>query len=433
MEDAKALRRHTAAHDLFHRLHSIAADEAFVRRAVSWFPGAEAIPNQRCGNWYCDPTQTSARYAYFKSTDGHIHVWDFNLRRSNLGLATHAEEVGGVILVDSTRRGKRMPDALSKTVPIWCAVINAALGLSTDVFLPAFISPSERAQIEARIPAWAARLRASALPLPRLARPLRPFFVHPGTRVPPVVEGDWTPVVCLCASRSVGDGDDVPAVTRLGPGRTVGFEYVPGAGDDDELWGRGLTPALFHAHKDRLLAADREGLPALVDDLVAASTAGPTPSRQSGDLVPTSVSPRFALALGPPTHPLPAETIDHVLVVAEPVKKPPFVVGDTIHLPSAKVSPTDFSFALREIAAHVATLNGRVLLRPAPGVGPKDVLALALALICAVPGLDEDPVARHTKATIAERLQKLVSLWPEGNPPRAALKRINEFLMSPAR
>ena len=28
------------------------------------------------------------------------------------------------ILVDSTRRGKRMPDALSKTVPIWCAVIN---------------------------------------------------------------------------------------------------------------------------------------------------------------------------------------------------------------------------------------------------------------------------------------------------------------------
>lgn len=32
--------------------------------------------------------------------------WDFNLRRSNLALAVHAEEKGGFILVDSTRRGK---------------------------------------------------------------------------------------------------------------------------------------------------------------------------------------------------------------------------------------------------------------------------------------------------------------------------------------
>jgi len=31
------------------------------------------------------------------------------------------------VLVDSTRRGKRVPDALSKTVPIWCAVINRAV------------------------------------------------------------------------------------------------------------------------------------------------------------------------------------------------------------------------------------------------------------------------------------------------------------------
>jgi tRNA A64-2'-O-ribosylphosphate transferase len=31
------------------------------------------------------------------------------------------------IVVDSTRRGKRYPDALSKTVPIWCATINQAV------------------------------------------------------------------------------------------------------------------------------------------------------------------------------------------------------------------------------------------------------------------------------------------------------------------
>ncbi|KAF9206886.1 hypothetical protein BGZ49_001611 [Haplosporangium sp. Z 27] len=31
------------------------------------------------------------------------------------------------IIVDSTRKGKRVPDALSKTIPIWCATINNAI------------------------------------------------------------------------------------------------------------------------------------------------------------------------------------------------------------------------------------------------------------------------------------------------------------------
>jgi len=31
------------------------------------------------------------------------------------------------LIVDSTRKGKRVPDALSKTIPIWCATINNAV------------------------------------------------------------------------------------------------------------------------------------------------------------------------------------------------------------------------------------------------------------------------------------------------------------------
>ena len=58
------------------------------------------------------------------------------------------------IIVDSTRRGKSMPDALSKTIPIWCAVINRLLfgemheshklGTPKEV-----VGASEHAQIEA--------------------------------------------------------------------------------------------------------------------------------------------------------------------------------------------------------------------------------------------------------------------------------------------
>jgi tRNA A64-2'-O-ribosylphosphate transferase len=84
---------------------------------------------------------------YFKSTDGHFGKWAFNLRRANLHLLDAIIQCGGcvlktifieylitplrIILVDSTRSGKRFPDALSKTVPIWCAVINLAVATSS--------------------------------------------------------------------------------------------------------------------------------------------------------------------------------------------------------------------------------------------------------------------------------------------------------------
>ncbi|KAG0319004.1 hypothetical protein BGZ97_002935, partial [Linnemannia gamsii] len=64
---------------------------------------------------------------YFKSTDGHTGIWDFNLRRYNPHLISTIIKHGGCIIVDSTRKGKRVPDALSKTIPIWCATINNAV------------------------------------------------------------------------------------------------------------------------------------------------------------------------------------------------------------------------------------------------------------------------------------------------------------------
>lgn len=73
------------------------------------------------------------------------------------------------ILVDSTRAGKRIPDALSKTVPIWCAVINRALlkiypelatdGWDTKLYTPPqVVSAQEHAQIETRLDGWATAL-----------------------------------------------------------------------------------------------------------------------------------------------------------------------------------------------------------------------------------------------------------------------------------
>lgn len=162
-----------------------------------------------------------------------------------------------------------------------CTVINLATALrrdgewtvsgkdgwDTELYLaPRIVSPSERAQILERLRAWAVALevriptsslgceygrsgfkvidavgiQSSTLPLPSLDKPLRPFFIHPATSYPPDIPPDppYIPIICVSASRWVGiGGDDVPSATRKGS-KTVGFEYVPGGGDDDELWAR---------------------------------------------------------------------------------------------------------------------------------------------------------------------------------------------------
>lgn len=36
-------------------------------------------------------------------------------------------EKGGCFIVDSTRKGKRFPDSMSKTIPIWTCILNRAI------------------------------------------------------------------------------------------------------------------------------------------------------------------------------------------------------------------------------------------------------------------------------------------------------------------
>ena len=121
-----------------------------------------------------------------------------------------------------------------------CTVINMVISRrrwDTLYLPPNIVSPSEQSQIQSHLSTWTDSLETSNLVLPSLTKPLRPFFIHPSTSIPPQIPDspEYTPIICVSASRF--DGDDIPRATRLGE-RTVGFEYVPGAGDDDELWAR---------------------------------------------------------------------------------------------------------------------------------------------------------------------------------------------------
>eukprot|EP00434_Breviolum_minutum_P043991 symbB.v1.2.039242.t1/scaffold6435.1/size21805/3 len=115
-------RRQTANY-----LLSIQQDADFATLARGMRPEWPVLANLRAGAWYMSPSALDGT-CYFKSMDGHRNAWDFSLIRLNLHVARMAAGSNGVILVDCTgNRRKRFPDSLSKTVPIWCAVLQAVI------------------------------------------------------------------------------------------------------------------------------------------------------------------------------------------------------------------------------------------------------------------------------------------------------------------
>lgn len=175
-----------------------------------------------------------------------MHIWDFNIRRNNLHLLPILLEHGGCMIVDSTRKGKRIPDALSKTIPIWCCVVNRAVAVYRNLketewdtklhTLPSAVSRSEHAQIESRIDDFVNKLLTSGVDMKNvsdgLAKPLRPIWFTPQSydaimESPPDFEdAPFCPVVCLSASEAVETGCQ----------SRPGYLYVQGSGDDQEAW-----------------------------------------------------------------------------------------------------------------------------------------------------------------------------------------------------
>ncbi|KAG2445329.1 hypothetical protein HYH02_008795 [Chlamydomonas schloesseri] len=137
---------------LYNCLASVLSDAAFVSEIRALYPTLPLLANLRCGLWY---TRQPDGTCYFKSTDGHNGNWSFSCTRLNLHVAELAARQGGVIVVDATRKGKRFPDAMTKTIPIWAAVINRAVARKRA-------EAAEAAQRQAADAAASAGVEASA-------------------------------------------------------------------------------------------------------------------------------------------------------------------------------------------------------------------------------------------------------------------------------
>jgi tRNA A64-2'-O-ribosylphosphate transferase len=79
--------------------------------------------------------------------------------------------------------------------------------------------------------------------------------------VPEIESWDFIPIILISASAS-----DAVATQRMSS--EFSWQYIPGAGDDEESWARGLTPTLFWKHSYDLLDAGPDHCNQLVADIV---------------------------------------------------------------------------------------------------------------------------------------------------------------------
>ncbi len=297
---------------LVSRLRSIAWDAAYVSRIhAAFFPELPLCGNLRNGAWYVDRrAHPGAGYAAFRSVDGHAGSVACPARRLNLDvlrLACAAAATpcncavlpagarGGCMLIDATRSGKRWPDSFSRTVPVWCMVLNRIARLEppcTGPLLPSWLLPCDAQEVQELVPMLADALPEEARRAVRsvLCAPLVPVWVvdalaesesdrhhevsddddyadpanrAPGLELPAGMAGlgdlpsqtgptPFVPVIMVSAS----------VVERPRHDRQHrSWRYFQGAGDDEEFWAQGMTHQTLWRHIERLLpCADNDEL-----------------------------------------------------------------------------------------------------------------------------------------------------------------------------
>ena len=187
-------------------------------------------------------------------------------------------------------------------------------------------------------------------------------------------------------------------------------------------------------------------------------------------------SSRLGLDIGQPISPVqswlaePSSTLTIYIVGIEKAQLYPDIIyshssiPDTIvfALPSPKIDSWAYKDALRRLVTTIRPLletSTRILLKPGStnhidliiksadkddSLSPtfeglprlvdqvrnrKTIIPIALLLLCSFSLDDAVQAEALTKGGISNVLLSLVALWPESNPPRAALKRVNEVLL----
>lgn len=139
-----------------------------------------------------------------------------------------------------------------------------------SLHLPLWVSKTEKAAIERRLDEWTKLLDESGADIASLAeclkKPLRPLWISQRSviwlnEVPDHDSWDFTPIILVSASSSTG-------FTQIRTTSEHSWNYIAGAGDDEESWARGLSPSLFWSHVYDLISSGSESCNQKVADIV---------------------------------------------------------------------------------------------------------------------------------------------------------------------
>ena len=337
-------------------------------------------------------------------------------------------ERGGAVVVDSTRRGKSVPDSLAKTVVGWVSVVNRVLwsevtewaGLQDGGKLEA----GERWQIEQRVEGWCKGFKGLGLDLEELRRegkrPIRIRWAVNGEKEEEegeqvAIREDVSTLVLCSASRRVRGAE----ASEGG--------YVQGSGDDHEGWSFGMTPQLFWRHQDVLLKTPESELPDLIERLVKEDY-------MKADEMTAICIKETSIFVG--ARGCDATCFDLVVnchstsLAAQP---------QTLNLccRERKLGSKDLREKLPIVKAAAETCytksrESRILVTCDSG---KDLsVGVALALLCLFHDADGSLSLEKTETTlnkhlIKQRLAWISSVKPDANPSRATLQAVNTFLI----
>jgi len=334
-----------------------------------------------------------------------------------------------------------MPDALSKTVPIWCCVINRLLFPQHPQFHelytpPQVVSASEHAQIASLLPTFLSSLLAIELGVgeyeSQISKPLRPFWITPASPLISTanVFDNFHPVICCTVSRREnGEGG-----------------YIQGAGDDTENWAHGLSSSLFWSNLDTLLSTPESELPYFIEELVGLAATATAPAEQLRCLKPTRSLFVGPIAAIPKTH------LDHgqwtITLTSKITDERTWRTSDTrldVGLGPHKLGSRNLRDALPLIVNFLEkgisrgdheTTDREKRIIVACETGKDLSIGVALALLCLffndrgdlVEGYESERLLVN-KTFIRRRLGWVSTSMPDANPSRATLQSVNSFLM----
>lgn len=97
-----------------------------------------------------------------------------------------------------------------------------------------------------------------------ITKPLRPIWISPQTTfledyIPTFQSDKFYPILCISTSELIDK--------KISNNISSNFDYVQGAGDDEETWSLGLTHKLFWHHLDLILNKEEFELDEFVKDL----------------------------------------------------------------------------------------------------------------------------------------------------------------------